>query len=241
MQDDSHDIGTIEQSEPDMNSETTVEQEQTPSAAEKPAGGRKRKSLIREYIEAIVVALILALVLRAYVVEAFKIPSGSMVKTLLIGDHLLVNKLLYGLDLPFKDDKIFVYRQPRLYDIIVFKYPQDPSKNFIKRVIGTPGDKVEIIDKRAYVNDKETNHSFVNYTDSSILPGRMSKRDNYGPVIVPEGKVFVMGDNRDDSHDSRFWGFVGINEIKGKAMFIYWSWDGDESSVRFNRIGRGLK
>jgi signal peptidase I len=199
------------------------------------------KSTLREYVEAIVMALVLALVLRAYVVEAFKIPSGSMIPTLVVGDHLLVNKLVYGLDLPFVEDKVLVYRNPRIYDIIVFKYPKDPGKNFIKRVMGVEGDKVEIRDKDVFVNGQRTEDPFVQHTDTEVLPAKMSKRDNFGPITVPEGKVFVMGDNRDDSHDSRYWGFVDLNEIKGKAMFIYWSWDGDSGRPRLKRIGRGIK
>ena len=206
------------------------------------AGSRKTgKSTLREYVEAIVVALVLALVLRAYVTEAFKIPSGSMIPTLVVGDHLLVNKMVYGIDLPFVEDKVLVYRNPHLYDIIVFKYPKDPGKNFIKRVIGTGGDTVEIKDKVVYVNGQRIDDQFVQHTAPDILPAKMSKRDNFGPITVPEGKVFVMGDNRDDSHDSRYWGFVDLNEIKGKAMFIYWSWDGESGSPRLKRIGRGIK
>jgi signal peptidase I len=202
---------------------------------------RKKKGIVREYVEAIVVALLLALVLRAYVIEAFKIPSGSMIPTLVVGDHLLVNKLVYGIDLPFVEDKVLVYRNPRLYDIIVFKYPKDPDKNFIKRVIGIEGDKLEIKDKVLYVNDQKVENPFVRHSDPGILPAKMSKRDNFGPVTVPEGKVFVLGDNRDDSHDSRYWGFVDLSEIKGKAMFIYWSWDGESGRPRLKRIGRGIK
>lgn len=207
--------------------------------AKKPA--QKKKGVIREYAEAIVVALVLALILRAYVVEAFKIPSGSMIPTLLVGDHLLVNKMVYGVDVPFMDEKALVYRNPAIYDIIVFRYPKDPKKNFIKRVIGTAGDVVEIRDKEVFVNGEGIKNSFVQHSEEGVLPSRMSNRDNYGPKSVPEGKVFVLGDNRDDSHDSRFWGYVDVDDIKGKAMFIYWSWDGDENTVRIKRIGRGIK
>ena len=214
---------------------------QREAAGKEPEVRKSGKSTLREYVEAIVVALLLALVLRAYVIEAFKIPSGSMIPTLLVGDHLLVNKLVYGFDLPFVDDKVLVYREPRLYDIIVFKYPKDPEKNFIKRVIGTGGDTLEVKSKKVYVNGEPVRDSFVQHTDFGVLPSRMSKRDNFGPVTVPEGKVFVLGDNRDDSHDSRYWGFVDLNEIKGKAMFIYWSWDGDRSRPRLKRIGSGIK
>jgi len=214
-----------------------IDQKGSASASTRKIG----KSMFREYVEAIVMALVLALVLRAYVIEAFKIPSGSMIPTLVVGDHLLVNKMVYGIDLPFVDDKVLVYRNPHRYDIIVFRYPKDPSKNFIKRVIGVGGDKVEMKDKDVYVNDQKIEDSFVQHTDEDVLPAKMSKRDNFGPITVPEGKVFVLGDNRDDSHDSRYWGFVDLNEIKGKAMFIYWSWDGDRSRPRLRRIGRGIK
>lgn len=197
-----------------------------------------RKSLIREYAEAIVVALLLALLIRTFIVQAFKIPSGSMIPTLDIGDHLLVNKFLYGTAVPFKDMKILPIRQPERGDIIVFKYPEDESRDFIKRVVGIAGDRVEIRDKVVYVNGVAQNEPFAIHRDLNVLPAGLQPRDNFGPITVPPGKVFAMGDNRDQSYDSRFWGYVDTVKIKGKAFIIYWSWDGDDHWVRWGRIGQ---
>jgi signal peptidase I len=199
-----------------------------------------KKGLIREYAEAIITALILALVIRAYVIQAFKIPSGSMIPTLLIGDHILVNKFIYGTKIPFTDRRILVFKKPERGDIIVFKYPENPKKDFIKRVIGTGGDVIEERNKTVYVDRKALIEPYVQHTDSIIKPGGNDPRDNFGPLIVPRGKVFVMGDNRDQSYDSRYWGFVDLKEIKGKALIIYWSWD-PHNWVRFGRIGSLLK
>lgn len=199
------------------------------------------RSAFREYAEAVLVALLMALVLRAYSVEAFKIPSGSMLPTLLVGDHLLVNKMVYGFKVPFVEEKVLVYRDPARYDIIVFKYPDNPSQNFIKRVIGVGGDVVEIKDKKVLVNGEAVDASFTRHSSRRIIPAGGDPRDNFGPVTVPDGKVLVLGDNRDDSHDSRYWGFVDNDVIKGKAIIIYWSWDGDKGGPRLSRIGRGIK
>lgn len=207
---------------------------------------RKKKSNIRETIEAVVVAFLIALVIRTFVIQAFKIPSGSMIPTLLVGDHILVNKFLLGtpVDIPFTN--ITLFRMPGLRkaqrgDVIVFKYPEDPKRDFIKRVIGVGGDVVMAKDKNVYVNDRRLIEPYTQHVDEEVKPGQFDKRDNFGPVVVPKGAVFVMGDNRDQSYDSRFWGFVPDSEIKGKAVIIYWSWDGDKTWVRFNRIGRLVK
>lgn len=197
-----------------------------------------RKSMVREYAEAIVVALVLALFIRTFVVQAFKIPSGSMIPTLDIGDHLLVNKFIYGTHLPFTNHKIVPIKQPEKRDIIVFMYPEDESRDFIKRVVGVGGDRVEVRDKVVYVNGVAQKESYAIHRDSNIFPRGFQPRDNFGPIIVPEGKVFVMGDNRDQSYDSRFWGFVDTVKIKGKAMIIYWSWNSDDNWVRWGRIGQ---
>ena len=197
-----------------------------------------RKSLVREYAEAIAVALLLALVIRTFVVQAFKIPSGSMIPTLDIGDHLLVNKFLYGTKIPFRDVKIMPIRQPERGDIIVFKYPEDESRDFIKRVIGVAGDRIEIHDKVVYVNGVANSEPYIIHRDHLVLPAGMQPRDNFGPITVPAGKVFVMGDNRDQSYDSRFWGFVDTVKIKGKAFIIYWSWEGGDHWVRWGKIGQ---
>lgn len=201
---------------------------------------KSKKKLLWEYTEAIVTALILALIIRAYIVQAFKIPSGSMIPTLLIGDHILVNKFIYGTKIPLTDKKILVWRSPERGDIIVFKYPENPKKDFIKRVIATGGDVIEERDKIVYVNGKPLYEPYAYHVDRTIRPGGNDPRDNFGPVLVPKDKVFVMGDNRDQSYDSRYWGFVDMKDIRGKALLIYWSWDPD-NWLRFNRIGRLIR
>lgn len=201
---------------------------------------KTKKRLLREYAEAIITALILALVIRAYVIQAFKIPSGSMVPTLLIGDHILVNKFIYGTKIPFSDSRVLVFKKPERGDIIVFKYPENPKKDFIKRVVGIENDKIESRDKKIYVNGKAVIEPYAHHFDSDIRRGGNDPRDNFGPLIVPEGKIFAMGDNRDQSYDSRYWGFVDLKEIKGKALIIYWSWD-PHKWLRFSRIGRLVK
>ncbi|MDA8240578.1 MAG: signal peptidase I [Nitrospiraceae bacterium] len=203
---------------------------------------KKKKSSIRETIEAIVTAFFIAIVIRTFVIQAFKIPSGSMIPTLLVGDHILVNKFLLGtpVDIPFTNVNLFHMpglRNPKRGDVIVFKYPEDPKRDFIKRVIGIGGDVVMEKDKNIYVNGRRLVEPYVRHVDNEIKPGQFDRRDNFGPIVVPKGSVFVMGDNRDQSYDSRYWGFVDDSEIKGKAIIIYWSWDSDKSWPRFNRIG----
>lgn len=208
----------------------------------------RAKSVLREYAEAIVIAILLALVIRAFVVQAFKIPSGSMKPTLLIGDHILVNKFIYGIKLPFTDYELIHISNPKRGDIVVFEYPVDPSKDFIKRVIGLPGDTIRIENKVVYVNDQALSEPYAVQSDDKILPAGVSPRDNVGPLVVPPRSLFVMGDNRDESYDSRFWKFVSMDALKGKAFIIYWSWNKEgrfalnpnESYVRWNRIGRWL-
>lgn len=195
------------------------------------------KSQTREWVESIVIALVLALLIRTFVVQAFKIPSGSMEPTLLIGDHLLVNKFLYGTKIPFTAIKVLPLREPERGDVVVFIYPVDPSKDFIKRVIGLPGDKIEVINKKVYVNGKGIEDIHAHFAENMILPKGSEPRDNFGPVTVPPDSLFVMGDNRDRSYDSRFWGFVKKSEVKGKAFIIYWSWDRERFFPRFSRIG----
>jgi signal peptidase I len=196
----------------------------------------KQKSVAREYAEALVVALLLALFIRSFIVQAFKIPSGSMLPTLQIGDHILVNKFLYGLRLPYPFEKVVAqWGQPHEGDVIVFVYPRDRSKDFIKRVIAVGGETVEIRHKQVYVNGAKLLVPQATFADDDReIPGL---RDTFGPVSVPPHKLFVMGDNRDRSHDSRFWGFVDLDDVKGKAFLIYWSWDGEDRWVRWERIG----
>ena len=189
----------------------------------------REKSVIRQYTEAFLIAILLALVIRTFVVQAFKIPSGSMLPTLQIGDHLLVNKFLYW------------FTDTQRGDIIVFKFPQDEGRDFIKRVIALPGDKVEVLGKRVYVNDKPVQESYAVHLDPSMQENPHSPRDNFSPVKVPAGQLFMMGDNRDYSMDSRFWGFLDIKKIKGKAFIIYWSWDRERFRPRWERIGKVIR
>ena len=200
-----------------------------------------KKSALRENVEAILLAIVLALFIRTFIVQAFKIPSGSMKETLLIGDHILVNKFLYGVKLPFVSTTIIAYKEPKRGDIVVFKFPEDPDKDFIKRVVGVAGDVVEGRDKKVFVNHEPLNHDYGIHKDSRIIPGNRQPRDNFGPLVVPEKSLFVMGDNRDHSYDSRFWGFVNLKSVRGKAFLIYWSWDKSNFGVRWKRIGQMLK
>ncbi len=192
------------------------------------------KSIIREYVEAIIVALLLAFFIRTFVVQAFKIPSGSMIPTLLIGDHILVNKFGYGVKNPLNGDVWVAVGGPQRHDVIVFQYPQNPSLDFIKRVVGVAGDRIEIVQKKVLVNGEPCIEPNAVNLEADVLP---SPRDNMSPITVPPGSVFVMGDNRDNSHDSRFWGFVDLKAIKGKAFILYWSWDRENFMVRWKRLG----
>jgi signal peptidase I len=209
----------------------------------KPAKGK-----IRENIEALVIAVILALFIRAFVVQAFKIPSGSMQNTLLVGDYILVNKFIYGVKLPFTDLTIIPVKEPKRGDIIVFKFPGDPSKDFIKRVVALGGDTVEVRNKQVYVNGQiQVNTHAIHadprtYSDPQIYPYELLKRDNMSARTVPKGKLFVMGDNRDESNDSRFWGFVDESAVRGEAFMIYWSWNKNKTfGLRWDRLGELIK
>ncbi|MFN8062046.1 MAG: signal peptidase I [Vicinamibacterales bacterium] len=193
-------------------------------------GRHPQKSTIREYFESIVVAVILALFIRTWTVQAFKIPTGSMEQNLLIGDHLLVNKWKFAPALSTLERAVLPISSIERGDIVVFKYPEDPERDFIKRVIGLPGETLELKSKIVHINGTRLDERYVHF----LLPvghGAVGEetssdvRDNFGPVTVPEGFVFVMGDNRDNSQDSRYWGFLPINYIKGKALMVYWSYD----------------
>jgi signal peptidase I len=194
----------------------------------------KQKSKVREYAETLVIALAIALFVRSFVVQAFKIPSSSMEPTLLVGDHILVNKFLYGIRIPVIGKKIFSFSQPRRGDVIVFIFPNDRSKDFIKRVIGLPGEKVEIRERKIYINARLIEDPWGKY----FPPERLI---NVGPEVIPPNALFVMGDNRNNSEDSRYWGFVPLDDVLGKAFVMYWSWDWRASSlvskVRWQRIG----
>jgi len=201
----------------------------------------KPKSKLQEYIEAIILAIVIALFIRTFVIQAYKIPSGSMKPTLQIGDHILVSKFNYGVKVPFIRSTLIPVGTPKRGDVVVFIYPEDRSKDFIKRLIGLPGDTIEIRDKKILLNGQPYSDNHGVYVDNLVIPGSVQPRDNFGPVTVPEGSFFVMGDNRDESYDSRFWGFVNQKDILGKALIIYWSWNQEEHWVRFNRISTILR
>jgi signal peptidase I len=231
--------------------ETKTERRGTPSSSPSAAGKEKavkKKSIFREYAEAIVMAVILTVIIRTFVIQAFRIPTGSMEDTLLVGDFLFVNKFIYGADVPFTDIHLPAVRDPKAGDIMVFKFPKDPSRDFIKRVIGTPGDTIQIRDKVVYVNGKAREEPYAKFTNPrvqpagypypGIYPPGAGNKDNYGPYVVPAGYYFMMGDNRDNSDDSRFWGPLDRRLIKGKALFIYWSWNKEKTLPRLGRIGK---
>ncbi len=215
-----------------------------------------RKSAAREYLEAFGLAVIMAVVLRSSLVQAYVIPSGSMIPTLQIGDHILVNKLWYGLRIP---DSVFGLKVPGvplghyLYrfepvqrgDVIVFVSPVDPSIDLIKRVIAIPGDTVMVKNGKIFLNGRAMDdpHAYLQVPDQNRTPIEMKDpRDNFGPVTVPSGKLFTMGDNRDNSFDSRYWGFADMNAVEGRAILVYWSWDSTASAMipplRWRRFGQ---
>jgi signal peptidase I len=223
--------------------------------SENSQGKRRKKGQARETVEAIIIAIILALFIRTFVLQAFKIPSSSMEDTLLVGDHLLVNKFSYGLQvplpamitlfgarIPFFETKLYnIWGSVKRGDIIVFRYPNDRSKDYIKRVVAVGGDVVQVKRDVVYINGE------VSVTPKAIFKGSYLRGSSiirdFGPYNVPEERVFVMGDNRDNSYDSRYWGLenpdnitVPVSEIKGKAFIIYWSWDSVKASVRVRRF-----
>ena len=201
-----------------------------------------RKSMAREYFESICVAVILALFVRTFVVQAFKIPTGSMENNLLIGDHLLVNKFVFAPTATGLEEALLPIDPIRRGDIVVFKYPEEPERDFIKRVIGLPGDTVELRDRRMYINGQPVDEPYTQYLMPH--PGEEGALDfdvrvQYGPASVPDGHYFMMGDNRDNSQDSRYWGFLPREYVKGKALFVYFSLDdqgGLLSGVRWSRL-----
>jgi signal peptidase I len=212
-------------------------------AARMPVATPKRKSQLREYAEALGVALLLALAIRTFVVQAFKIPSGSMLPTLQIGDHILVNKFVYGprLEIPLTQTSLGQLpglREPRAGDVVVFIWPKDRSKDFIKRVIAVEGQTVEVRDRQVYIDGKPWDDPHATWVAQQRGVGTGGAGDDYPATTVPKDHVFVMGDNRDQSYDSRFWGFVPIADIKGQALVIYWSWNGPDRWVRWERLGK---
>src|SRR6059036_781710 len=206
-----------------------------------------KKSTLREYFESIVIAVILALFIRTFVVQAFKIPTGSMEENLLIGDHLLVNKFVFGPTASPLERAVLPIGTIRRGDVVVFKYPVEPDRDFIKRVIGLPGETVEVKDKKVYINGKPLEERYVHFlappTGSSELHEVTSfdVRERYGPVTVPPNQYFVMGDNRDNSQDSRYWGFLPRENVKGKALVIYWSYESEREDYVEDGPGAVIK
>jgi signal peptidase I len=222
----------------------------TPLKADPNAGtSGYRKSTVREYFESICIAVILALFVRTFVVQAFKIPTGSMENNLLIGDHLLVNKFVFAPTLSGIERTLLPIDPVRRGDILVFKFPEDPERDFIKRVIGLPGETLEMRNKKVFINGKPLDEPYVHFLfpPEERAPGDVSfdlnQKSDYGPVTVPERQYFMMGDNRDNSEDSRYWGFMPADYIKGKALFVYFSFaDPDQrgpgvfGGMRLNRL-----
>jgi signal peptidase I len=207
-----------------------------------------KKSMLREYVESIVIAVILALFVRTFVVQAFKIPTGSMEENLLVGDHLLVNKFVFAPTASPIERALLPVGVIQRGDVVVFKYPEEPDRDFIKRVIGLPGETLEVRDKKVYVNGSPLDEPYAHYLEP---PGQRAEpfettsydvRDRYGPVTVPPNQYFVMGDNRDNSQDSRYWGFLPRDYVKGRALVIYWSYDANGRDPRGagSAIGRTI-
>jgi signal peptidase I len=206
-----------------------------------------KKSILREYFESIVIAVILALFIRTFVVQAFKIPTGSMEENLLIGDHLLVNKFVLGPTESTVERKLLPIGTIKRGDVIVFKYPVEPDRDFIKRVIGLPGETVELKDKKVYINGKPLEETYVHFLQPPSGQSAFHEetgfdvRERYGPVTVPANQYFVMGDNRDNSQDSRYWGFLPRDYVKGKALLIYWSYEGDREDYQDESASATIK
>jgi signal peptidase I len=181
-----------------------------------------------------------ACLLRIYVLQSYKSTTHYMAETLVVGDYFLVNKFIYGRKIPFTDRRLFRIREPRRGDVIIFEYPEDPGKDFVMRVVGIPGDAVEGTDKKVYVNGELSENVRELHTEVEIIPREQNPRDNFGPVKVPANALFVMGDNRDRSYDSRFWGCVPYGRVKGQAFFTYWSWDPDHRRMRWGHVGKRI-
>jgi len=225
--------------------------------------------LVWDWLRSFAIAVVLFLFVRAFFVEAFKIPTGSMERTLLVGDFLLVNKLVYGAEIPLTGKRLPALEHPARGDVIVFQYPRDPTKNFVKRLVGVPGDTLSMLDGQLVRNNVPVKESYVTHTDSgtdvseeekfSWQSGYLVKtaegglvphpwtRNNWGPIVVPEKKYFVLGDNRDNSLDSRFWGFVPDSLIRGRPIFVYYSYQPDTARafawltrIRWRRIGERI-
>ncbi len=202
--------------------------------------------LAREYTVALIVALFISFLIRSTVVEAYRIPSGSMENTLLVGDRLFANKMIYGATVPFTHHRLPQVRAPQIGDVVIFRNPSDMRTPFVKRVVAVAGQSVEVRDKVVYVNGHPVREARgVKHEDMFVIPPIAGTRDYFGPVTIPPGYLFVMGDNRDNSYDSRFWGYLDQRLVLGKAEVIFWSWDGRPfvpftNRVRWDRIGRRL-
>src|SRR5688500_4707183 len=203
-----------------------------------------KKSTLREYFESIVIAVILALFIRTFVVQAFKIPTGSMEENLLIGDHLLVNKFALGPSTSAAERTLLPIATIDRGDVVVFKYPQEPERDFIKRVIGLPGETFELKHKKVYINGQPIDEPYVHFLIPPSSEGQevaaYDQRENYGPVTVPANQYFVMGDNRDNSQDSRWWGYLPRENVKGKALLIYWSFESDRDDYQREGLGAAV-
>ncbi len=206
-----------------------------------------KKSIVREYFESIVIAVILALFIRTFVVQAFKIPTGSMEENLLIGDHLLVNKFVFGPTASRPERAVLPVGTLARGDVVVFKYPVEPDRDFIKRVIGLPGETIEVKEKKVYINGKPFQEPYVHFLAPPAAQSELHEvtsfdvRERYGPVTVPANQYFVMGDNRDNSQDSRYWGFLPRENVKGKALVIYWSYEAEREDYQDEGAGATLK
>jgi signal peptidase I len=190
-----------------------------------------KKSIYREYYEAILVAFVLALFVRTFVFENFKIPTGSMEDNLLIGDHLVVNKFIYAGN---GWGGLLPYRAPRRGDVVVFKYPEDPRRDFIKRCVAVAGDEVELRSRKLFINGEPQEEPFVVFKEPR---GPQDRLVNFGPIVVPQGTIFCLGDNRNNSLDSRYWGPVPLSYLKGRAVLIYWSYEAERGDEEWKGMG----
>jgi signal peptidase I len=234
-----------------------------PRIADRSRGSMSTGRWMWEGIKAVSTAIVLFLIIRTFLVEAFKIPTGSMENTLLVGDFLLVNKAVYGAEVPVTHTRLPAFADPERGDVVVFLPPHDPTKNYVKRIVGLPGDTLEMRAKGLFLNGQPRVEPYVSYEDTFSDPfdPRMlwqfehlttdvepayyrPTRDSWGPLLVPPGKYFALGDNRDNSEDSRYWGFLDAADIRGRPIFVYYSFDRDPlapfswlTGVRWSRIG----
>jgi signal peptidase I len=227
------------------------------------------KILFREYMESLIVAVAVALVLRFFVISAYKIPTGSMAPTLKVGDFIFAYKLPYGIPIPFSGGDRWAMQLPKRGDVVVFRYPNNRDVNYVKRVVGLPGDRIAIKNKKLHINDQESSYvplpdeviqdlpgfeyysayqEVIEASTHSVIRNRADEADFFGPVVVPPGHIFVLGDNRDSSDDSRYWGTVPLKNLEGRVVMIWMSFDwlnrwGDERypSVRWERVFKSVR